>query len=117
MTTISAIGDAATTRVQTDDQDLKALAAHHAAKGGHGHHGVKKSGPPPAAAGALSPATKGENSGLADKLDQVSQALDMDSDDVTAQATTASALVGMFRNKGVDPRDVLDSGDLLDVAA
>ncbi len=73
--------------------------------------------PPPPPGGP-----RGANAGLRDdtKLDQISQLLDMDSDDVTDQATTASALVGMFQANGVDLtslRDVLNSGDLLDVAA
>jgi hypothetical protein len=65
---------------------------------------------------------RGANAGLRDdtKLDQISQLLNMDSDDVTDQAATASALVGMFQANGValtSLRDVLNSGDLLDVAA
>lgn len=65
---------------------------------------------------------RGANAGLRDdiKLDQVSQLLNMNPDDVTDRATTASALVGMFQANGVDLtglRGVLNSGDLLDVAA
>lgn len=78
--------------------------------------------PPPPPPGGKHPATKGENAGLhhSGKLHQMSQLLDMDSDDVTDQATTASGLVNLVQSKGVDLsslRDVLDNGDLIDVSA
>ena len=77
--------------------------AHHG-----GHHGAR--------------ASKGENSGLRDddKLDQVSQLLKMSTGEVSGQAASASGLVNLFQNKGVDLgslKNVLDNGDLLDVAA
>lgn len=73
--------------------------------------------PPPPPGGP-----RGENTGLADsgKLDQISSLLEMDSEQVTSQATSASGLVKLLQDKGVDLaklRDVLTSGDLLDVAA
>ncbi|WP_030437403.1 hypothetical protein [Actinoplanes subtropicus] len=85
--------------------------------------------PPPRAKGAhhgghhaKAAAPKGENSGLQDddKLDQVSQLLQMSTGDVSGQATSASGLVNLFQHKGVDLgslKNVLDNGDLLDVAA
>ena len=85
--------------------------------------------PPPRAKGAhhgghhaKAAAPKGENSGLQDddKLDQVSQLLQMSTGDVSGQATSASGLVNLFQSKGVDLsslRNVLDNGDLVDVAA
>jgi hypothetical protein len=66
---------------------------------------------------------RGENAGLTDpdKLQQVSELLDMDTADVTSAATSASSLVTLLQDKGVDftrLRDVLNrSGDLLDVSA
>jgi hypothetical protein len=65
---------------------------------------------------------KGANSGIQDssKLDGVSKLLDMDSDDVSSQATSATDLVKMLQNKGVDLnqlKSVLNSGDLMDVSA
>ena len=76
--------------------------------GGHGHGGP---------GGA-----KGMNSGLQDssKLDEISKLLDTSSDDVSSSATSASKLVSMLQSKGVDLsslKDVLNSGDLVDVAA
>ncbi|WP_436520818.1 hypothetical protein [Actinoplanes sp. HUAS TT8] len=74
--------------------------------------------PPPPPSGP-----RGENAGLQDpeKLKQVSDLLDMDSADVTSAATSASSLVSLLQDKGVDfaqLRNVLNqSGDLLDVSA
>jgi uncharacterized protein YidB (DUF937 family) len=80
---------------------------------------VGKPTPPPGEApGGL----KGENSCLRDssKLNQLSELLNVDSSAVTDQATSASSLVSMLQSNGVDLtqlRNVLNSGDLLDVAA
>ncbi|WP_250009863.1 hypothetical protein [Actinoplanes sp. M2I2] len=80
---------------------------------------VGKPTPPP---GAAPGGPKGENSCLRDssKLSRLSELLNMDSSSVTSQATSASSLVSMLQSKGVDLtqlRSVLNSGDLLDVAA
>ncbi|BCY07415.1 hypothetical protein [Actinoplanes sp. L3-i22] len=74
--------------------------------------------PPPPPGGP-----RGENAGLQDsgKLKQVSDMLDMDSQDVTKAATSASSLVSLLQDKGVDfsqLKNVLNrTGDLLDVSA
>jgi hypothetical protein len=73
--------------------------------------------PPPPSGGP-----RGENAGLRDevKLAEVSKLLRMDTTEVAAAATSASSLVTLLTNKGVDLRslrDVLTSGDLLDVRA
>ena len=65
---------------------------------------------------------KGVNAGLRDddKLSRLSTLLDVDSEDLTDQATTASSLVNLLQSNGVDLsrlRSVFASGDLLDVAA
>ncbi|GIF22414.1 hypothetical protein BJ973_002737 [Actinoplanes tereljensis] len=65
---------------------------------------------------------KGENAALQDpaKLGQLSQLLQMDSSEVTGQATSAAGLVSLLKSKGVDLtqlRSVLKSGDLFDIAA
>jgi hypothetical protein len=55
-----------------------------------------------------------------DKLSRLSDLLDMDADEVQSQAGSATDLVRLLQSKGVDLaalRDVLSSGDLLDVAA
>jgi hypothetical protein len=67
-------------------------------------------------------APRGANAGLRDeaKLAELSELLGMNSSDVSRRATSASDLVALFKDKGVDLyalRDVLDSGDLLDVTA
>ena len=76
--------------------------------------------PPPPGGAACGP--RGNNTGVSDssKLDQLSQLLEMDSDEVADQATSASDLVKLLQSKGVDLdrlRDVLTSGDLIDTAA
>jgi hypothetical protein len=76
--------------------------------------------PPPPPGGMHGP--KGSNSGIQDssKLSGVSKLLDMDSDDVSSQATSATDLVKMLQSKGVDLnqlKSVLNNGDLLDVNA
>ncbi|GAA2896159.1 hypothetical protein Acy02nite_61680 [Actinoplanes cyaneus] len=82
-------------------------------------HARSQATPPPPPPGG----PRGENAGLADprKLKQVSDLLDMDSSDVTSAATSASSLVSMLQDKGVDftqLRNVLNqTGDLLDVSA
>ncbi|MEV6348228.1 hypothetical protein [Actinoplanes sp. NPDC051851] len=74
--------------------------------------------PPPPPGGP-----RGENACLQDdeKLTQISDLLNMDTKEVTDSATTASSLIGLLQNKGVDLsqlRNVLNqSGDLLDVTA
>ncbi|WP_203682793.1 hypothetical protein [Actinoplanes siamensis] len=74
--------------------------------------------PPPPPGGP-----RGENAGLQDaaKLKQVSDLLDMDTADVTSAATSASSLVSLLQDRGVDfsrLKDVLNrSGDLLDLTA
>jgi uncharacterized protein YidB (DUF937 family) len=78
--------------------------------------------PPPPPGRPMVGGPKGENTGLQDdtKLQQVSDLLEMDTEDVTDQATSAATLVSLLQSKGVDLkslRSVLDSGDLLDVAA
>jgi hypothetical protein len=84
--------------------------------------------PPPqgSADGASVPgrpgAPKGENSALddEDKLSALSDLLDMGSDQVAGQATSASNLVNLFKQQGVDLstlRAVLDNGDLFDMNA
>ena len=78
----------------------------------HGHHGGHHAKAEP----------KGENAGLRDddKLGQVSRLLDMTAGDVSGRATSASGLVNLFQSKGVELsslKNVLDNGDLLDVAA
>lgn len=81
-------------------------------------HAAQASPPPPPPGGP-----RGENAGLADpaKLKQVSDLLDMDSADVSKTATSASSLVSLLQDKGVDfsqLRNVLNqTGDLLDVSA
>lgn len=65
---------------------------------------------------------RGENAGLRDeaKLAELGKLLGMDAAQVSKRATSASDLVTLFKEKGVDLyalRDVLDSGDLLDVTA
>ncbi|MEU4427608.1 hypothetical protein AB0F81_43870 [Actinoplanes sp. NPDC024001] len=67
-------------------------------------------------------APRGENAGLrdAEKLEQLGELLGMKSEQVTARAGSPSDLVALFRDKGVSlhrMRDVLESGDLLDVMA
>lgn len=67
-------------------------------------------------------APRGENAGLRDeaKLAELSKLLGMASADVSKQASRPSELVTLFKDKGVDLyalRDVLNSGDLLDVTA
>ena len=66
--------------------------------------------------------SRGENAGLRDhaKLAQLSELLGMAAADVSSRATSASGLVALLKDRGVDLstlRDVLDSGDLLDVTA
>ncbi|MFI5496693.1 hypothetical protein [Actinoplanes sp. NPDC051859] len=73
--------------------------------------------PPPPPGGP-----RGENAGIRDssKLQQLSKLLEMDSATVTDEATSASSLVNLLQSKGVDLgalRNVLNNGDLLDVAA
>jgi hypothetical protein len=73
--------------------------------------------PPPPPGGP-----RGANSGLGDedKLNQISQLLDMSSGEVTEQATSATDLVKLLQSKGVDLsalKGVLNNGDLLDVNA
>lgn len=70
--------------------------------------------PPPYAAGFAS--------AMADstKVDRLGDLLGMDSGAVTEQATTASDLVRLLQNRGIDLgqlRGVLSNGDLLDVRA
>ncbi len=65
---------------------------------------------------------KGNNSGIQDssKLSSVSKLLDMDSDDVSSQATSAGSLVKLLQSKGVDLsslKSALNSGDLVDTTA
>jgi len=64
--------------------------------------------------------TRGSNAGLADpdKLNAVSDLLDMPADQVAERAATPADLVTMLQNRGVDLgqlRAVMSSGDLLDV--
>jgi hypothetical protein len=73
--------------------------------------------PPPPPGGP-----KGEHTGIQDpdKLSRLSELLAMDTDDVTTQAASATDLVKLLQDKGVDLnalRSVLSNGDLLDVAA
>jgi hypothetical protein len=75
---------------------------------------------PPPGGGPGGP--KGNNSGIQDssKLSSVSKLLDMDSDDVSSQATSASSLVKLLQSKGVDLsslKSALNSGDLVDTTA
>ncbi len=64
-----------------------------------------------------------EHTGLVDprKLQQLSDLLDMDTKDVSSAATSASSLIALLMDKGVDfteVRKVLNqTGDLLDVSA
>jgi anti-sigma28 factor (negative regulator of flagellin synthesis) len=65
---------------------------------------------------------RGENSGLRDesKLTKLSGMLDMSTDDVASNATSATKLVELLQRGGVDLgqlKNVLSSGDLLDVHA
>jgi hypothetical protein len=65
---------------------------------------------------------RGHNTGIQDsaKLSGVSKLLDMNSDDVSSQATSATDLVKMLQSKGVDLtslKNTLNSGDLVDVNA
>jgi hypothetical protein len=78
--------------------------------------------PPPPAGRPDGPGSRGEVAGLQDptKLNSISDLLDMSEDDVTTSATSATKLVELLQNKGVDLgqlRNVLNSGDLLDVRA
>ncbi|MFG1607703.1 hypothetical protein [Actinoplanes sp. NPDC049265] len=82
--------------------------------------------PPPPPGGGHGPGggqgPRGANTGITDetKLNQISDLLDMDSDEVTSQASSATDLVKLLQSKGVDLsalRNVLNNGDLLDVAA
>ncbi|MFG1603787.1 hypothetical protein [Actinoplanes sp. NPDC049265] len=62
------------------------------------------------------------NAGLRDpeKLGRVSDLLDLPASEVAAQAGTATDLVTMLQNRGLDVgqlRNVMSSGDLLDVRA
>jgi hypothetical protein len=79
--------------------------------------------PPPGGHGPGGPGgPKGMNSGIKDsgKLDEISKLLDSSTDDVSSSATSASKLVSMLQTKGVNLsslRNVLNSGDLVDVNA
>ena len=78
--------------------------------------------PPPHGGGHHPGGPRGANTGIADtdKVKQISELLDMSSDQVTVQATSATDLVKLLQDKGVDLsalRNVLNSGDLIDVAA
>ncbi|WP_285474349.1 hypothetical protein [Actinoplanes sp. NBRC 101535] len=102
------------------EQGLPATAAAGAAEKIASSDGATPPPPPPPPPAA--PAGRGENSGLQDKekLQQVSDLLDMDTKDVTEQATSAAGLIGLMQNRGVDLtqlRSVLSSGDILDVKA
>lgn len=84
--------------------------------------GTKGMPPPPPGGPGGSGGPKGENTGIqdADKLSEISKLLDMDDDEVSTQATSATDLVKLLQSKGVDLgqlKSVLNSGDLLDVAA
>jgi hypothetical protein len=73
--------------------------------------------PPPPGGGP-----KGANTGVedTDKLEQLSSLLKMDSGDVKTRATSATDLIKMMQDKGIDLgqlRNVLNSGDLMDVSA
>lgn len=75
-----------------------------------------------AGTGTPPPPTGGYNAGLTDpaKLNGVSDLLNMPAEEVANQATTATDLVSMLQNRGVDLgqlRAVMSSGDLLDVRA
>ena len=68
------------------------------------------------------PPTQGHNAGLTDpaKLDGVSDLLNMPAEEIANQATTATDLISMLQNRGVDLgrlRAIMSSGDLLDVRA
>jgi hypothetical protein len=68
------------------------------------------------------PDSGGVNSGLKDpdKLDRVSEMLNLPAGEVEARAGRASDLVTMLQNRGLDLgqlRNVMSSGDLLDVRA
>ncbi|MDT5042013.1 MAG: hypothetical protein QOE51_2998 [Actinoplanes sp.] len=76
-----------------------------------GHHGHGGHGGP-----------KGLNTGVQDpdKLQQLSQLLDSSTTDVSSSAASATDLVKLLKDKGVDLsalRNVLNSGDLVDVSA
>ncbi len=78
--------------------------------------------PPPGGGPGGPGGPKGNNSGIQDssKLSSVSKLLDMDSDDVSSQATSASSLVKLLQSKGVDLsslKGALNSGDLVDTSA
>ncbi|AEV83222.1 hypothetical protein ACWT_2202 [Actinoplanes sp. SE50] len=79
--------------------------------------------PQPRPQDAADPGDGRQVAGLADpeKLTRVSDLLDMDTSDVTSAATSASSLVSLLQDRGVDfsqLRDVLNrTGDLLDVRA
>lgn len=65
---------------------------------------------------------RGENAALSDpsKLSTLSDMLEMDEQEVTDQATNPAKLVELIRDRGLDLgtlRNVLSSGDLLDVRA
>jgi hypothetical protein len=82
---------------------------------------VDSAEPAAAVAERYAPA-RGVNSGIQDpgKLSEVSRLLAMEESEVTGQVTKASDLWQMLQSRGVDPgrmRDVLSSGDLLDVRA
>lgn len=79
------------------------------------HIAARTGTPPP-------PQTRGLNSGITDptKLNGVSDLLNMPAGEVAGQATTATDLVSMLQNRGIDLgqlRAVMSSGDLLDVRA
>jgi hypothetical protein len=79
--------------------------------------------PPPPGGGHGGPGgSKRANTGVtdSDKLGRLSELLEMDQDEVTGQATTATDLVKLLQNKGVGLnalRAVLHNGDLIDIAA
>jgi hypothetical protein len=79
-------------------------------------------GMPPPPPGQAPGGPKGAHTGIQDqgKLSRLSDLLEMDTEDVTGQAASATDLVKLLQDKGVDLgalRSVLSNGDLLDVAA